>query len=204
MLVKVMVTRDLMAVQAPPLLTAAQYLAWEAGNLEKHEVFNGELRCVAGANRRHIGIVWNTATCLGERIDEARCSVLIAGMKVKSAGSRGIHYLYPDICVVCGEERYESASQLVLLNPGLVVEVTSRSTADYDRGEKLDITFDLPSIEACLIIDQFRPRVELFQRGRLDWDLESFDSLDDSVPLQSLACQLPLARIYRGIVFDQS
>ena len=192
-----------MAVQAPPLLSVEQYLAWEEDNLEKHEYIDGDARCMAGANRRHIGMVWNIANCIGSQIDESRCSVLIAEMKVKSAGPRGIYYLYPDICFVCGEERYESASEVVLLNPDVVVEVTSAATRGYDRSEKRDLYFAIPSIQAYLIIDQHQIHAELHTRRRLDWQIESFSSLDDIISLPIMDCSLPLARAYRGIETDR-
>ena len=46
-----------MVVEAPARLTVEEYLAWEDKNFEKHEYIDGEVRCMAGANRRHNQIV---------------------------------------------------------------------------------------------------------------------------------------------------
>ena len=41
-----------MAVETPVRLTVEEYLAWEESNFEKHEYIDGEVRCMAGANRK--------------------------------------------------------------------------------------------------------------------------------------------------------
>jgi Uma2 family endonuclease len=40
------------------------------------------------------------------------------------------------VTVVCGEPQFEDAEVDTLLNPTVLVEVLSPSTADYDRGGK--------------------------------------------------------------------
>ena len=123
---------------------------------------------------------------------------------MKSAGLKGTHYLYPNIVAVCGEERYESASEIVLLNPALAIEVTSPSSVGYDRGEKKDLYLEVPSIQAYLIIDQHRVCAELSIRSEAGWQTTAFETLDDVVPLDVLDCKLPLAQVYRGISFEES
>ncbi len=54
-------------------------------------------------------------------------------------------------------------------NPRLVVEVTSRSTEDYDRGEKLSHYKQLPGLEAVLIASHRRPQLTLLQRDGDSW-----------------------------------
>ncbi len=192
-----------MEILAPPRLSAEEYLAWEEGNFERHEYIDGEVRCMAGTNRRHSRIVWNLAKRIGQQVDDSLCAVHIVEMKVRSVGRSGIRYLYPDICAVCGEERYERDSEVVLLNPTVVIEVTSPSSIDYDRNDKRDFYYDVPSIEAYLIIDQHRPRADMHIRGAADWRVDSYGSLADVVPLEILDCALPLAQVYRGIQFGE-
>ncbi|MDE2854569.1 MAG: Uma2 family endonuclease [Chloroflexota bacterium] len=192
----------MMAVETPVRLTVEEYLAWEEKNFEKHEYIDGEVRSMAGANRRHNRIVWNLATLIALEIDESRCSAFIAEMKVKSAGLKETHYLYPDLCAVCGEERFESASEIVLLNPVLAIEVSSPSSLVHDHGEKRDLYFDVPSIQTYLIIDQHRVCAELNIRSESGWQATSFEKLDDVAPIEVLDCNLPLAQVYRGIRFE--
>jgi Uma2 family endonuclease len=44
----------------------------------------------------------------------------------------------PDVTVVCGHRRLALNDENAITNPTLLVEVTSNSTEDYDRGEKLN------------------------------------------------------------------
>jgi len=44
---------------------------------------------------------------------------------------------YPDVAVICGPTLRAPEDPLAVTNPVLLVEITSPSTEDYDRGEKL-------------------------------------------------------------------
>jgi len=89
-----------------------------------------------------------------------------------------------------------------LVNPVIVIEVTSPSTMDIDRREKKDVYFEVPSIQAYLIIDQHRVCAELSTRGDAGWHVKTFEDLDDFIPLEPLDCQLALSQVYRGVTFE--
>jgi Uma2 family endonuclease len=55
--------------------------------------------------------------------------------------------------------RYEDA----VVNPTLLVEVTSPSTEDYDRGDKLGHYKQLPSVLDVLLISHRRPQVTVVE-----------------------------------------
>ncbi len=73
-------------------------------------------------------------------------------------------YFYPDVVVVCGEPQFEDNSFDVLLNPVLIVEVLSPSTADYDRGEKFEHYKQLISLQEYIIVSQNRVHIEHYLR----------------------------------------
>ena len=146
-----------MSVLTPLCLTVAEYLEWEETNEVKHEYIDGELRSMTGANRNHNRIMTNVTIAIGRQLDNSNCSLLSSQMKVKVGETR---YLYPDLSAVCGEETFERENEMVLLNPVLVIEVTSPSSIEFDRGEKRDFYFDVPAIQQYLVIDQHRVYVE--------------------------------------------
>ena len=189
-----------MAVQTPERLTVEEYLAWEETNFEKHEYIDGEVRCMAGAKGPHNLIMSNTNVAIGMQLLDSDCGLFSSEMKVKAGEAR---YLYPDLSVVCGEARYEAANAMVLLNPLIVVEVTSPSSMRIDRIDKRAFYFEVPCIAAYLIIDQHRVCVELSVRGDVSWITESFTSLDDVVPLAAIDCALPLSMVYRQVKLDE-
>jgi Uma2 family endonuclease len=55
-----------------------------------------------------------------------------------------------------------------LITPSLLVELTSRSTEDYDRGERLSHYQRLPSVSADLFIAHREPRVTMVERAIVD------------------------------------
>ncbi len=188
-----------MAVQTPVRLTVEEYLAWEETNFEKHEYIDGEVRRMAGAALKHNQIAMNTGVAIANQIANSGCIVLSSDMRVKVGAAR---YFYPDLTVVCGEAQFARDNEMELLNPVLVAEVTSPASLDIDRGEKRDFYFDLPSVQAYLIIDQDRPCLELCTRADDGWHTATFTDLGDFVPLRPLNCNLALADVYRGIAFD--
>ncbi len=188
-----------MAVQAPVRLTVEEYLAWEETNFEKHEYIDGEVRCMAGATGRHNRIMMNLAVAIGRELDDSDCFLLSSEMRVKAGESR---YVYPDLSAVCGEELFERDNEMELLNPTLVIEVTSPSAIDTDRDEKKNFYFDVPSIQSYLIIDQHRVCAELSTRSEAGWQTATYTDLNDVLSLDTLNCELPLAQVYRGITFE--
>ena len=188
-----------MAVQTPVRLTVEEYLAWEETNFEKHEYIDGEVRCMAGATGRHNRIMMNLAITIGRQLDDSDCFLLSSEMRVKAAETR---YVYPDLSAVCGEEEFARENQMELVNPMIVIEVTSPSTIEIDRGEKKDFYFEVPSIQAYLIIDQHHVCAELSTRAEAGWHTKTYTDLNDVLSLDTLNCSLPLAQVYRGVTFE--
>ena len=80
-------------------------------------------------------------------------------------------------------------------NPKLVVEVSSPSTADYDRGEKLQHYQQIPSLELVLLFDHTNPRVDLWTRTPEGWRSQRFGA-GESIRLQALSCTLEVDEVY--------
>ena len=91
---------------------------------------------------------------------------------------------------------------ITLLNPTLVVEVTSPSSIGRDYGEKLSHYQRMPSLEAILIIDQHRAHAELHTRAADGWDKTVYTDLGDVIQLPMLNCELPLAQVYHGVALE--
>ena len=185
-----------MAVQTKQLMTVADYLAWEERQEFKHEYIDGEIIEMTGGTLKHTRIKTNIGGTLYALLEFSIYVICNSDMRVRVSP---IRYVYPDFSVVRGEPRMEDEKELSLLNPVFVVEVISPSSETRDRVEKLDFYFDLPSIEAYLIVDQDRLRAELYTRAEDGWRLREFTSADDVIPLTMLNCELPLAQVYRGL-----
>lgn len=88
------------------------------------------------------------------------------------------------------------------MNPILIVEVLSPSTADYDRQNKFRIYRVIPSFSEYLLVEQDEPFVERYSKQAEGWLLSDFSSLEVSISLDSVAIALSMAEIYRGVVFE--
>jgi Uma2 family endonuclease len=112
-------------------------------------------------------------------------------------------YTYPDVVVVCGDPKFLDIELDTLLNPTLIVEVLSHSTASYDRGEKFNRYRQLPSLQEYLIVAQDIPALEHYRRqGPKEWILMDIVDWEALVELPSIQCQLALKDIYEKVNFD--
>lgn len=124
-------------------------------------------------------------------------------MRVK-IGSNAL-YIYPDISVVCGEPEFEDDFVDTLLNPTVIIEVLSPSTELYDRGRKFQHYRTLTSLQEYVLIAQDSYRVEHFIRQPNDeWLLSDAVTLDATIQLPSIQCQLALSDVYEKVTFEEA
>jgi Uma2 family endonuclease len=82
-----------------------------------------------GASLAHNLIVGNLLRHLGNALEGSTCEALPSDMRVRVSAKR---YSYPDVTIVCGPPSLEGESD-VLLNPSVIIEVLSPSTAAFDE-----------------------------------------------------------------------
>lgn len=171
-----------------------EYLAFERSANVKHEYLDGEILAMTGATPEHNRICASVIALLSNRLAGRPCVVFTSDQRVRITGVNV--ETYPDVSVVCGKLKRHPQDRLALANPVLLVEVTSPSTASYDRGEKLDYYKRLPSLREVVIVSHSSRRVDVVRRERVGrWASESF-TRGDSVVLASLDCELPIDAIY--------
>ena len=183
------------------LFTPEEYLAKERKALTKSEYRDGRIYAMPGASREHNLITGNTLVELHIQLRNRVCEVYPSDMRVK-VSSIG-RYTYPDVVVVCDEPQFEDSHFDTLLNPTVLIEVLSPSTAAYDRGEKFASYQKLDSLCEYVLISQDNVCVEHYLRQGQDWDLTEFRSLDDVFSLVSIGCDLSLQAIYAKVQFSQ-
>ena len=142
-------------------MSAAEYLAWEREQTEKHEYHLGEIFAMAGGSLRHNFLSVRVAVLLHATLGRD-CRVLSSDQRISARP--GERYVYADAVVVCGGVRTEPGTSDVLANPSILVEVLSRSTEAYDRGEKWEAYQRLPSLTDYLLVAQTSAQIEHFQR----------------------------------------
>ena len=179
---------------ALPTMTVEEYFRYEENSPVKHEYVAGEVYAMSGATARHNRIVGNI---LGRLFPVARlspCDVFVSDMRVQVARDR---YYYPDVAIVCTPV---AESDIVAPDPCVVVEVTSPSTARIDRGEKLDAYRSISKLQAYLVIDHRRRRVDRHWRETLgsEWQRDEIAG-EGRVRVPCLDVDLTLDEIYERV-----
>ena len=183
-----------MSAVASPVVTEEEYLALAEASDVKLEFVDGVVHAMAGGSLEHSAITYNAARALGPLADARGCQGLSSDTRVR-VGAQG-DYVYPDLSFVCSAAEREGQS---LLNPTLIVEVLSPSTAAYDRDEKLEMYRSIPSVEEYLLVSSEEPRVEAYRRRGEVWLYESIRGLNASA--EALGGHVRLSDLYRGVDF---
>jgi Uma2 family endonuclease len=103
---------------------------------------------------------------------------------------------YPAVTVVCGKSICADNDAMAVTNPILVAEITSASTEDYDRGEKLRHYKSLTSLKEILILSHKEPRISIHRRDA-DGNWSAREALGgDTVSLSSGAVTIDVATLY--------
>ncbi len=175
------------------------YLKAEELSPVKHEFVEGEVYAMAGTSDNHNRIVTELAAMLTTTLRDSECEPFIGDIKVQV--SRSVVY-YPDLLVTC-EENPESS--YFRNNPELIVEVTSPSTQQIDRREKLLFYLQMPSVQEYVIVEQHKMSVEVHRRQpNGGWITYFFTEPSDVVELQSVDLSFPLPEIYRRVKLDKN
>lgn len=188
--------------------TPEEYLELERAAPYKSEYYDGEIfpmgdfggdtpEAMAGARARHNAIKENAAFALNVHVRKTGgCQVFTSDQRI-CIPSNGL-YTYPDVVVVCGKPQFTDDEFDTFSNPTLIVEVLSKRTASYDRGEKFGFYRNIPSLREYLTIDSRKVVVELWQKnGQGLWVLvyETRET-ESEIRLESLDLTLSIADLY--------
>jgi Uma2 family endonuclease len=150
---------------------------------------------MSGASKQHNLITANVLAELHAQLKKRPCTIYPSDMRLKVSAT-GL-YTYPDVTIVCAEAQFDDNQQDTLLNPTVIVEVLSKSTEAYDRGEKFAHYRKLPSLAEYILIAQDKYYLEHYVRQPDNqWLLSEMDKLEDTLQLPSINCHLALADIY--------
>lgn len=176
-------------------MTAQEYLERERKAEVKSEFLDGELFAMSGGTRRHSRIAVKLASALERRLSGKPCQVFNSDLRLKIEAT-GL-YAYPDVQVACGNLRFENDQEDTLLNPKIIVEVLSDSTAAWDRGEKFRHYRHLESLAEYVLVSQGEWVVEHYLRqSDGTWVLTTVEGEQGVLSLPSIKCKVPLAEIY--------
>lgn len=182
--------------------TTEEYFKLLAESDHKLEYVDGDIQLMAGGSINHSRLVENAFFNL--RMNRGNCSVRSSELAVSIASLN--RYYFPDVSAVCGaDEKYEDEKGIArILNPCLIVEVLSESTAEKDRSEKFNAYRRLESFREYILIDSRKLSVDTFYRETNDlWHIRSYYKADQQLEIRTLGTKVLISELYEGVVFTE-
>ncbi len=186
-------------------LTIKEYLQLELDTQQRYEFHSGEVFALAGGSIAHTLLVGNIYSALRSNLQKAKklCKALSSEAKLNI--ETGNKFVYPDSMVVCGELQVSEASQEAIINPTLIVEVLSKSTAAYDRGDKFFFYRQVPTFKEYVLIEQDRYLVEVFTKkdATNSWEIARYEGLDKQILLPALDISIAMEDLYFDVEIEK-
>jgi Uma2 family endonuclease len=133
----------------PAVHTYAEYLAFEASSNVKHEFLGGQIYAMAGGTPEHAALAAAAIGLLFSQLRGSGCRAYDADLRVRTRSGLAT---YPDVTVICGPTERDATDPQAVTNPALIIEVLSRSTEDYDAGDKFEHYKTLPSLRQYVLV----------------------------------------------------
>jgi Uma2 family endonuclease len=172
------------------------YLEVEKSTQIKHEYINGIVCEMPASCKTHILIALNLAALIRFHLRGSNSRVFISDMKVELPEPK--MYFYPDIVVTSDPRDLES--DYLLRYPKMIIEVLSKDSAAFDRGEKFALYRGLECLQQYVLVDTQKISVDVFRRSQNnEWILHPY-SVGEEVYLNSIDFHCEIESIYEDVL----
>lgn len=182
-----------MSAQPRPRMSYGEYLDLEARSAEKHEFLRGDVWAMAGGTREHALYAINFLRRLGAALEGRPCNPYGSDLRVRIDETD--RTTYPDGLVICGPSAFSPVDPLAVINPLLILEVTSESSEADDRGAKFAAYRRLPSLRDYVLVSHREPRIEVYRRAEGFWAMTDATA-GQRIVLPSLEVSLDVDTVY--------
>jgi Uma2 family endonuclease len=173
--------------------TYDEYLALDEASNVKLEYFGGDIYAMAGGTPEHAALCLQIGSSLNVQLEGKPCRVYGSDLCIRVL-TTGLA-TYPDTSVVCGPLERDPEGKSTVLNPTLLVEVLSPSTADYDRGEKREHYQQIASLREIVLVAPDRRWIEVHRRESEGWSRHEAGP-GETIVLDSVSCRLDVDALY--------
>lgn len=184
------------------LITFEQYLVLEDEAEYKSEFEQGKVIEMSGGTYRHSRIATNISYAIQDalRNKKSTCQVTDSNLKVYVEALNSS--VYPDLMVLCESPQFWKERTDIITNPFVIVEVLSKSTENYDRGQKFRKYRALPSFKEYILVSQNETEVEAWSlRKDGAWVIKTHTSIQNQMIIPALDIDISLEDIYYQIDF---
>ncbi len=178
--------------------TPEEYLELEARSDGKNEYRDGEIVAMAGGTTEHNEIAGNLYAELRSALRRQGYKTYIGDVKLWMPQPR--LYTYPDVMVIQGAPVYDGPGSSIVTNPLLIGEVLSKSTKNYDQGDKFDAYRTIPEFQEYLLLDQTQWRVmQHCKTPEGKWLMTEYCGESAVVVLGAIDLEIPIEVLYEGV-----
>ena len=190
------------ATEVKKRYTPQEYLSLEEKAEYKSEYHDGEIIPMTGGSLNHNRIILSVAAFLKYALRGKGFEPFSSDVRLWV--SKHQRFTYPDVMVIQGEPvLYQNRSDTVE-NPCLIIEVLSKSTEDYDKGDKFRYYRSLPDLQEYVLINQYELEIQQYTKTDNNlWIYRVYESIEDIVKFASLDIEMTVAEIYEGISLDK-
>jgi len=181
--------------------TAEEYLKLEEQAELRHEYIDGEIREIKGGTTNHNQIAGNIYAYFRRVLRGKNYKTYIENVRLWIEENRV--FIYPDIMVIEGNPVYYGKGTTTVVNPCLIIEVLSKSTKNYDQGDKFDFYRSLSSLQEYILVEQDRFHVIQYTKvSAIQWLLTEYELVSDELKLKAVSFSMSLEDIYEGVDFN--
>ncbi len=186
-----------MSQPAIKYITELEYLSFEREAEKRHEYYKGEIFAMSGASFKHNIIEDNLRVLTGSFLKGKKCRSFGSNLRIHIP--KNTLYTYPDILIVCDDPKLSDEFFDTLLNPAVIIEILSPSTANYDRGAKFDLYREIESLKEYILIESTTIHfVHYIKNPDLTWTLSESKNLNAPFFITTIGLQISLAEVYSG------
>lgn len=188
-------------VQENRIYSPEEYLELEIPSVDKHEYIDGEIRLMSGGMPNHNRIIGNLFAALNFAFKGKPYEAFVTDQRLWIPRKR--IYTYPDILIVKGELELQEGRKDTLTNPSAIIEVLSKSTQNYDKGDKFTAYRSIPSFQEYILVDQYSMHVEHYVKTeQRKWIFQEYDEVDNALVFASLPFEILLTDLYDKVKFE--
>ncbi len=184
------------ALEPPQIMTKAAYLEFEENANQRHEFVHGQIYAMAGGSRAHNRVSGNLFAYLWNASQESECEVFNSDMRLEASDV----YYYPDVMVACDKTDNDPK---IVRRPCLIAEVSSKSTNDIDRTEKLFAYQKLEALQVYILLAQDAIRAEIYRRDLEGWRYELYEA-GDTMKLPCVNIEIKLDDLYKNVELESA
>jgi len=180
--------------------TLEEYFELELASETRSEYRNGEIVPMTGGTPDHNDIAGNLHVLLKLALKGRNYRTFYTDQRLWIP-DRTLA-TYPDVMVVDKPLQLQAGRTDTVINPCFIAEVLSRSTQDYDRGDKFVAYRTIESFREYLLIDQYRVHVEHYVKTAAhQWLLSEYNDPTVTLSFNAFEFQIQIADLYENIEF---